>query len=247
MTVLQLESDAAAALGRHRGRAGWEICEDGDGLWLRCPAGDVEATAALPCLGRYRLDAAGERLIPVGGTLPVAAAPTGPWVLLADWLPLEPPSSLLPGRVAGRLGVSLWRSGGEQPAAAVLTDLRTLTSWAESASRGRMGVLKFAASGGGRVLVCGSPLPAVSGRPFYCQGALLLRCGWEFAPPLRADWVERSLSLPRDATALVHEDARVEVICQEGFAPLTLAALRITLDALTNSPSGNRLPDTNVS
>lgn len=245
MLVLQLDPDAAAALGPHRARAGWRICEEAGGLWLRCPAEDSDAAAALPCLGRYRLDGSGERLIPAGGTLPVVASPGGPWVKLADWLTPKPPSSVLPGRVARRLVVRLSRSGVEQPAATVLTDLRTLTTWAESASRVRMRELKFAASSDGRVLVRGTPLPAVSGLAFYVRGALLLPCGWELVAPLRADWVERSLSLPKDATALLHDDARVEVISQEGFAPLTLAALRLTAESLIIfTPPG--LPRSNI-
>lgn len=262
MLVFELSSDDAVFLGPHRTRGGWEICEEtGSGkesgagrLWLRCPDGEATeaVTEGLPCAGRYRVEvrtvavadsaAAGRSgLVPLGKTLPVGKMPAGPWVKLADWLKVEGPQAVLPGRCQERLAVELARSGREEPTAALLLTLGSLTAWAESASRLRMARLRFAVSASAsagktesspQALVIGEPPPAAAGQACYARGRLLLPCGWEFAPPLRAGWVEESLALPPGAVALFAPSGEVELLEQESFVPLSLAAVRRTGRAL---------------
>lgn len=245
MLVLQLPVDAASLLGPHRMRDGWEIRQEEDRLWLRCPDGARDATAALPCTARYHADHAG-RLIPWTGTLPVARMPEGPWEALSAWLTAGPPSALLPGRSQSRVEIRLERSSRERVPSALLLDPDSLLAWAETASRLRLSGLKFAASastsGGGRALVTGTPLPPVPGTACYFHGRLLLPCGWDFPPPLWPAWVEQCLSLPQGALALLDPAGRVEILEQEGFTPLTLAAVRRTLAAL---PPSSPRPETN--
>jgi hypothetical protein len=235
MLVLQLPMDAASLLGPHRMQAGWEVCQDlkENTLWLRCPDGARNATAALPCTARYRTDHAG-RLIPWTGTLPVAKMPAGPWEALNVWLVAGAPPLSLPGRGQSRVDIRLERSSRERTPSALLLDLDSLLAWAETASRLRLSGLNFAASasGGGRALVTGTPLPPVPGTACYFHGRLTLPCGWDFPPPLWPAWVEQCLSLPQEALALLDPSGRVEILEQEGFMPLTLAAVRRTLGAL---------------
>lgn len=238
MLVLQLSPDAAALLCPHRTRAGWEICQAGESLWLRCPdqSSAREKTAALPCTGRFRADAAG-RLIPWSGTLPVGRMPEGPWEALAVWLTVAPPAAVLPGRSQARVEVKLERSTLEQTPAALLVNLDDLLAWAETASRLRLGKLKFAVSAtDGRTLVTGTPLPPVPGVACYFHGRLTLPCGWDFAPPLWPAWVEQSLALPQGALALLDPAGRVEILEQESFTALSLSALRRTRQSLPPPP-----------
>ncbi|MES2709498.1 MAG: hypothetical protein V4726_23075 [Verrucomicrobiota bacterium] len=236
MLILQLPADAAPLLGPHRTRAGWEICPAGESLWLRCPDQARERTVALPCLGRFQADAAG-RLIPWSGTLPAGRMPEGPWEALADWLTAAPPTAVLPGRSQARMEVKLQRSGREQTPSALLVTLDHLLAWAETAPRPRLGKLKFAVSAAdGRTLVTGAPPPPVPGVAFYFHNRLLLPCGWDFAPPLWPAWVEQSLALPQGAVALLESSGRVEILEQESFAALTLAAVRRTRQALPVFP-----------
>jgi hypothetical protein len=233
MFVFHLSPGTLSALGPHRTRSGWEICEADEALWLRCPEtpAEAEATCALPVLARYRTDSQ-NRLIPWQGTLPVAVAPAGPWQALAAYLEVTPFPARLPGRNQQRVTVTLVPSPHETEAAALLAELADLLAWADQASRLRLGRLKFAASRNGRVLVTGTPLPPIPGTACYFHGALVLPCGWDFAAPLQSGWVELSLALPPGALALLDPAGGVEIISQEAIVPLTLAALRRTQAAM---------------
>ncbi len=231
MLLLRLHADDAAALGPHRTSAGWALCEDGGALWLQCPDTAEADCAALPCAGRYRSDAGG-LLTPLHGSLPVARAPAVPWLPLAETLTVQPVMPVMPGRTRERPGISLVRTGNEAPAQALLLPLPVLAAWVENAPRLRLERLQFAAAADGRTFVRGVPLPPVPGAPYYFCGTLALPCGWDFAPHVWAGWVEKSLAVPAEALALVHEDSRIEMIGAEGFAPLTLAAVRRTLVTL---------------
>ena len=234
MIVLQLRSDSAARLGPYRTQSGWEVCEDNQTLWLRLPVEAAESAVTLPCLARYRADAR-QRLIPLHGSLPTGRLPVGPWQSLEVFLTIAPPAVLLPGRQKGNLGITLTRSSCEIEPTALLASLADLAAWADSASRLRLDRLTFAAAADGRVFVRGTPLPSVPGTAWYFQGNLALPAGWEFVPPLRPAWVERVLLPAPGSIGLVDPDGRVELIGQEGFAPLTLAALRRTTAALLSA------------
>ncbi len=234
MIVLQLPADSAARLGPYRTQSGWEVCEENQTLWLRLPVEAAESAAALPCLARYRVDAR-QRLIPLHGSVPTGLLPVGPWQSLEVFLTIVPPAAVLPGRQQGKLGITLTRSSCEIEPTALLASLADLAAWAGRASRLRLNRLTFAAAADGRVFVRGTPLPSVPGTPWYFQGNLALPAGWEFVPPLRPAWVERVLLPAPGSIGLVEPDGHVELIGQEGFAPLTLAALRRTTAALLSA------------
>lgn len=215
-------------------RPGWEICVETEpetgAFWLRLPAEDAAAAAALPCLARYEAGEDG-RLVPPGRRLPVGVMPEGPWVPLGDWITVSGFPVLLPGLNPARMEISLARAAVEAPAEAWLGPLETLLAWAEGASRLRMERLKFAAAADGRVLVRGTPLPPVPGSVWYFRGALGFPCGLEPAPPLLPEWIESSLGLSRGSTALWSGEGGFEVIPGESWVPLSLAALRRTAAA----------------
>lgn len=232
MQILLLPPASTTSLGPHRTRAGWEICEDGAHIWLRIPDEAEAQTATLPALARYRIDSR-QRLITLNATLPVGLSPVGPWQSLTEFLTVPPPSPLLPGRTPGKLEINLSRSSREVEPAALLADLSALLPWAESASRLRLARLTFASTNDSRVLVRGTPLPPVPGSAHYVQGRLALPCGWELTPPLLPAWVEESLALPAGAIALLLPDGGIEMLGQESFTQLSLAALRRTHEALS--------------
>ena len=234
MIVIQLPADSHARLGPHRTQSGWEVCEENQTLWLRLPEEAAAPAAALPCLARYRVDVR-QRLIPLHGSLPTGLLPEGPWQSLEAFLTMAPPGAVLPGRQQEKLGITLTRSSCETEPTALLASLTDLAAWAGSASRLRLGRLTFAAAADGRVFVRGTPLPSVPDTPWYFQGNLALPAGWKFALPLRPSWVEQVLMLAPGSIALVDPDGCMEIIGQEGFAPLTLAALRRTTVALTSA------------
>jgi MoxR-vWA-beta-propeller ternary system domain bpX2 len=231
MLLLNLALLDMEALGPHRTKAGWEICELEGSLWVRGTMTEQEVSA-LPCLGKFRIDGQG-RIIPLGRMVPVGTAPAGPWQSLGSFLTVAAPSSGMPGRTRARLEIRLQRSQRAVPAASILLGMRELAAWVERAPKVRLDRLTFAASTDGRALVIGTPLPPVPGVPHYRYGSLAIACGWEFAPEFWPGWVERALAPGIGAVALVLADGSVEVIGQEGFTPLTLAAVRRTMEPST--------------
>lgn len=227
MLLLHLDPADATTLGPYRTRAGWELCAMEESIWIRCPESALEECANLPCRGRYRSDNSG-RLTPLDATVPVMMAPGEEWQPLIESILILPVASRMPGTPRERVELSLVRSERETTADALLLSLEELAVWVEQAPRVRLDRLRFAAAPDGRALVIGTPLPPVPGTPHYLCGALALPCGWGFAPHLWPAWVDKSLSLPSGAMALIHENARIEVVGQEGLSPLTLAAIRCT-------------------
>jgi MoxR-vWA-beta-propeller ternary system domain bpX2 len=235
MMVFAFHLPDAPSLAPHRTRAGWSACVENNALWLRCPDADAAECAALPAVARYRSDARG-LLTPLEGTVPVAQAPAGPWLPLTEIFAVQSATPNYPGRTRQRLDISLVRTEREQPAQALLLPLAELLPWVELAPRIRLERLQFAAAADGCAFVKGTPLPPVPGAAFYFAGAMALPCGWDFAPHLWHGWVEKALAIPAGGLCLVQEDVRLELIGAEGFAPLTLAAVRRTLAALTTAP-----------
>ena len=227
MLFLRLTRADLPALAPHRARVGWLLCEDDDALWLRCPENDAANAAAVPCLERLRDDSRG-LLVPLNREVPVARAPAGPWLPLTEWLPLLPPPARMPGKVESRAEARLIRSSVPREQEAILIDIASLARWAEDAPRVRLERLRFAAAEDGRAFVRGTPPPPVPGAAYYFLGDLALPCGWDFADHLLPAWVEKSLALPRGASAIFHPDGRVEQIDSESFLPLTLGAARRT-------------------
>ncbi len=228
MLLLHMDMTDVSALAPFRTHAGWELHAEAACVWLRCPLSAADECAGLPCLGKYRMDEQGN-LTPWQGRVPVGKAPGGPWQALCDFLTVAAPVSGMPARARARLEISLQRSERMRAAGSLLVALAQLAVWVERAPKVRLQRLKFAAAEDGRTLVSGTPLPALPGVPHYQWGAMAIPCGWEFASHIWPGWVEGPLALPKGAVALVGSDGHLEVIGEEGFTPLTLAAVRLTL------------------
>ena len=228
MLLLQMAIEDVSALGPFRTQAGWELHADAASVWVRCPVSAADDCAGLPCRGKYRVDAQG-CITPWQGTVPVGNAPGGPWQALSDFLTVTAPVSGMPARARARLEITLQRSARVRTAESLLLEMSELAAWVERAPKVRLQRLKFAAAADGRALVLGSPLPPLPGVAHYHWGTMAIPCGWEFASHVWPGWVESSLALPKGALALVGSDARLEIIGEEGFTPLTLAAVRLTL------------------
>src|SRR5688572_13870184 len=158
MLLLRLHRADSVALGPFRVRAGFALCSADDALWLQCPDMAEEETASLPCVARYRMNGRG-LLTPFHSTLPVAAAPAGPWLPLEKALAVQPVQPVMPGRTRERLALSIVPTEREMCAQALLLPLAELAPWVEEAPRVRLERLQFAAAADGRALVRGTPLP----------------------------------------------------------------------------------------
>jgi hypothetical protein len=225
----QLLWEDAGALARHRTARGWEVCSVGDRVWVRALRPEADAWQGLPFLGRFDSDAQG-RLVPVGGTVPVARAPSGPWYVVADWLPLQRSVALLGGVKPLPLGMKPERLGlPEEEPSVLLVSLAVWSEWALSAAELRLSPLRFAVASDRRVCVLGRPLPSLQGEAWVLRGSIATPAGYSLPSHCVPEWIEQTLQVPSGGLALWHVDGTAEVLPASAFVPATRANVRASL------------------
>lgn len=213
----------AAWLGRWRATPGLEACESGGFVWVRGP--HSAEWDRLPALARYTADASG-RLTPLGRRTPTARLPEGPWLPLAEFLRVRPPSSALPALGAVPIAWTLEPSGEFRPPDLLLVSFDEFLRWGLSASAARLHPLRFAVSDDRRACISGHPLPALRGEGWSVQDGVALPAGWKLPPGLTPRLVASTLKLQPGGIALVHPDATFEHLPAEAFIEATRSALR---------------------
>jgi hypothetical protein len=181
----------------------------------------------LPGLHTYLLDA-DNNLFPPGGLTPVGKLKTLNWVALSSFVTVELPVSALPGRIHQQHAIRLVPSGRSQAGNALLTELDTWKAYAENAPLVRLQQTRFAVSEKNKVLIIGSPLPALPGREYVLQDTLLLPCGYEFDPPVISNLVITRLDPLKESLLLFDTNGAWEKIPKTAFVQATRSAIRLT-------------------
>jgi hypothetical protein len=230
--LLKLSAADAAAAAPLRLHRGVEVCPDRDALWLRGPHDSaVERTLWLLPGERFHL-AERDQLIPWNHLLPVATAPAGPWTPLASFLAVAPTVAALPGTIADRAHLQLVRTTREQPVELLVVPLASFTRFVDTAPTLRLARLRFALSADSRILVRGTPLPALPAAPYTLAAGIALPAGLGFSPPVPAATIAQTLGLQKDDIALFAPDASCEIIPAAAWVALTRSAVRISLEGL---------------
>ena len=102
------------------------------------------------------------------------------------------------------------------------------TCFATAAPAVRLAPLSFAASSDGRVVVRGTPLPAMEGTFYVVTDQIAVPAGWRFEPPVAAAVLAAVLQLGERDLALLNNDGSYDLIPGEGFVQATRAAVRAT-------------------
>lgn len=224
-------ADAEAA-GALRLRAGVEVLVDGDSVWIHGgPLDDaVEAELRkLPCLARYAV-LPDDRLVAWAERIPSGRLPDGSWTPMAAWLRPTPQGAASPGPPPRRVTPRLVRDDAEREAAILVVRGERLAAWAETAPASRLKPLAFAVCEDGRVLVKGTPLPALPGTRCAEEGGIVVPCGWAFEPRVDAAVMREVLGLAQGDLALFAEDGSWEKVPGEAFVRMTRSAVRISVD-----------------
>ena len=219
-----------AALGSVRCLPGLQAASAEGFIWVRgIPAQEIIdlRIRQLPGLHTYLLDA-DNNLFPPGGLTPVGKLKPLNWESLSSFITVELPVSALPGKINHQHAIRLIASGRSQAGNALLTDLETWKAYAEQAPLVRLQQTRFAVSEKNKVLIIGSPLPALPGREYVLQDMLLLPCGYEFDPPVISNLVITRLDPLKESLLLFDTNGSWEKIPKTAFVPSTRSAIRLT-------------------
>lgn len=230
--AVRIPREEAFALGRLRLAPGIEFREEEAEVWIR--GGELSGelatlTRMLPGVRRHEALPDG-RIVPAGGRVPIGRLPAGGWVPLANWLHPEAQAPSLPGEPQGKMPIVIVRDGAECEPDLVLTSFACFAEWAERASSVRLCALFFAASGDGRVLVRGRPLPPIPGERCREENGIAVPCGFAWSPRVGAGTVRAVLGLAPGELALFAADSSWERVPEGGFARATRRAVRATAE-----------------
>ena len=228
--IIVLSQADKAALGSVRCLPGLQAAEDEGFIWVRGinALGNIDLRIRqLPGLHTYTLDA-DNNLFPPGGLTPVAKLKPLKWVPVAEYITVKLPVSALPGKVSLQHIIKLIPSGRSQEGNVLLTDLATWKTYAETAPLVRLQQTRFAVSENNKVLIMGTPLPALPGREYVLQDTLLLPCGFEFDPPAISELVIARLDPSKESLLLFDTDGAWEKVPKNAFMPSIRSAIRLT-------------------
>lgn len=228
--IIVLSQADKAALGSVRCLPGLQAAEDEGFIWVRGinALDNIDLRIRqLPSLHTYTLDA-DNNLFPPGGLTPVAKLKPLKWVPVAEYITVQLPVSALPGKVSLQHLIKLMPSGRSQEGNVLLTDLATWQTYAETAPLVRLQQTRFAVSENNKVLIMGTPLPALPGKEYVLQDTLLLPCGFEFDPPVISELVIARLDPSKESLLLFDTDGTWEKVPKNAFVPSTRSAIRLT-------------------
>lgn len=228
--IIVLSQTDKAALGTVRCLPGLEAAQDDGFIWVRgIPAQSAPdlRIRQLPGLHTFILDA-DNNLFPPNGLTPVGKLKTLNWEPLSSFITVKLPVSALPGTINQLHAIRLIPSGRLQEGNALLTDLNTWKAYGENAPLVRLQQTRFAASEKNKVLIMGTPLPALPGKEFVLQDTLLLPAGFEFDPPVISTLIINRLNPSKEAWLLFEIDGTWEKIPKESFVSSTRSAIRLT-------------------
>jgi hypothetical protein len=228
--IIVLSQADKAALGTVRCLPGLQAAEDEGFIWVRgIPVQEKIdlRIRQLPGLHTYTLDA-DNHLFPPGGLTPVGKLKPLQWIPLSTYITVELPVSALPGRIHQQIAIRLVPSEQSQAGNALLTDLDIWKEYAETAPLIRLQQTRFAVSEKNKVLIMGTPLPALPGKEYVLQDTLLIPCGFAFDPPVISTLIANRFNALKESLLLFETDGSWEKIPTICFVPSTRSAIRLT-------------------
>jgi hypothetical protein len=228
--IIVLSHADKAALGAVRCLTGLQVAEEADFIWVRGvqAAENIDLRIKqLPGMHTYTLDAE-DNLFPPGGLTPIAKLKPLTWIPVAEYITVKLPVSALPGKINWQHTIRLVPSGRSQAGNALLVDLATWKAYAENAPLVRLQQTRFAVSEKNKVLIIGTPLPALPGKEYVLMDTLLIPCGFEFDPPLISELIIARLDASKGSLLLFDTDGTWEEVPKTSFVPSTRSAIRST-------------------
>lgn len=205
--------DDFPALAPLRLRPAIEVSALDDAVWLRGPDLSEDVERELRCAAAEIFERKGEgRLFPLGRRLPIATDAPKHWTPLASWWTLERQVAALPGEPPRPVPLQIVRGGSPRPASVLVCGRERWFAHALAASTLRLARWQFASSGDGRILVRGTPLPAIPGELFVEHAGVCIPCGFTWSPSVSPTILRRLLHVLPGELILFRSDTTYERI-----------------------------------
>ena len=232
--AIRLARRDAAAFAPLRLRAGLEIGEAADSIWLRGPAGEAELELELRKLpAEFRGERLPDgRLRPLESRIPSLVLPALRWEPLRNWLAVELPAANWPGEPGSPVPLRIVHSAEEEPANVLRTDFESWNEFAQAAAEVRLQRLTFAVSTERQVLVRGTPLPPLAGERFVERAGIAVPAGFGWQPAVSVEVVRRVLGMAEGGFVLWERDNTLTRLHPEQFVAATRRAVRETAEGL---------------
>ncbi|MFT7639711.1 MAG: hypothetical protein ACI9G1_001449 [Pirellulaceae bacterium] len=235
----RISLDNVAALASLREVVGIEAAVVAETVWLRGESRSEQLDSRLrstPHLDRYELLADGQ-LIPSQRLVPDGWLPVTEWLPLAQLIVPKLPATKWPGEVSNRVTPKLVRDTQYQTPNLLVAAFERGCQFVTYAAEIRLEQWTFAACRDGRVVVRGTPVPAIQGEYFCESKGIAIPAGWKWSPTIDADQIRANLlganyELSEGDLVLVSVDGSWERIDRDAFVAATRSALRLTLNAL---------------
>jgi MoxR-vWA-beta-propeller ternary system domain bpX2 len=224
----RLPASCLHALALVRDRPDARIHVDGDTVWVRWPAGELEfVRRLLPVAGvEFYSDREG-RWFRFGSRLPTAVAspadeglPLARVLTPARFAPAPPPVD-----AGAPVVLRIVRGGEPQPATALACPITDLLKWGASATTAELSAVRAAHCGRQAILI-GAKLPVIPSAARYWGDDLLVPVGFRAEPDLPRAALRAACGAADDELVLLDANG-ADVIPRAAFEPLTRAGLRL--------------------
>jgi hypothetical protein len=226
----QMDRTHAATLRVVRTIEGIRVGEAGEAVWLCGESLNDPLSLALrkiPGAIRFTVLSDGQ-LLPQGARVPRGRLPALQWVAIRDWVRLNPQPAALSGEPPVAVPLRLVRVAGDGAPTILLTDWATFSWFAVRAPELRLQPLHFACAADGRVVLRGTPLPALPGARFVEQSGVGVPCGYAVVPSVEPGVLHQLFELSRGDLVLLDPVGGFERIVASSFVAATRSAVRMT-------------------
>ena len=233
--VWKMRHEASQLLGAVRTQPDLEVCAIGDSVWIRAEDASEtlqQAFMELPAIHYTATDDG--QLIERGKRVPQGHVPEGPWIVIAQWMPVALPVAVLAGTPARAATIEIVPGEQFETPQFLQTKLQTWTQYAVSAPRVRLDRLAFATAADGTVFIRGEPLPPISGRRFVIRGRIAIEAAWTWRPKVSAEVLEAALAIADGHLAVMYGDGNWLSLPSERFVQATRSAVRATSEEFGN-------------
>lgn len=221
-----------AQLGKIRAIEGILAAKNGQEIWLSgipMPENCPEEIRNLPALTRLKQDRE-NRLYPLNATVPIQNLPDLEWQAIAEFVPLELPTSAFSGETHSTGEIELIPSSIPQSSDLILCKFDDLNSWLQDAPQVRIEQLKYALDEGKdkhrMAFVSGLPLPHIPGKRYYKSGGIYLPSGMKLKHGFLSNFL-KSQRDPNDKGKLILlSEQHYEFILDEYFVQLSRSGAR---------------------
>ena len=172
-----------------------------------------------------------QQLFPFGKKLPIGKAPSFLWTPIERAISVElPPTNEneLP-TLEEKVMVNIVPSEIEKQGIALLTELKHLQQYIETAPAIRLKKLSWLMIDHSKALVLGTPLLPLPGQVFWADNKFLLPLGYHFELPILSQYINKKVNPDYENWILWDKTGSYSVIPQEQIQRLSISSVRLSL------------------